>query len=88
MSPVVLNALPPASNSPTDRPKTISDAAQQFEALLLGQILRMARQGNGSSDDCAMELAEQHLASSLAKNGGLGLARLIGQGLGAHKLQA
>jgi Rod binding domain-containing protein len=69
-------------------PSRIRDAAEQFEALLMGQILRSARESNGGSNDCATEFAEQHLAAVLAKSGGLGLGRLIGQGLGAQKLQA
>lgn len=71
-------------------PAKIRDAAQQFEALLLGQILRSVRESGGggwlgsdssSSSDGITELAEQHLASMLAQQGGLGLAGLISQGL-------
>ena len=66
----------------------VRDAAQQFEALLLGQILRSARgsggllgSGSDSSSDCATSFAEQHFANMLAQQGGLGLAALIAQGL-------
>ena len=73
----------------TDTPAKVRDAAQQFEALLIGQILRSVREsGNGwlgsggdTSSDCATEFAEQHFAAMLAKQGGLGLAGLISQGL-------
>ncbi|MBZ5622771.1 MAG: hypothetical protein LAQ69_29155 [Acidobacteriia bacterium] len=72
-----------------DDPDRVRDAAQQFEALLIGQILRSVREsgsgwlgsGNDSSSDCATEYAEQHLATTLAQQGGLGLADLISQGL-------
>src|SRR5947209_12326418 len=72
-----------------DDPAKVRDAAEQFEALLLGQILRSEREsgggmmGSGSSGpgDCATEFAEQHLASALAHSGGLGLANLIASGL-------
>lgn len=70
-----------------DSPAKIRDAAQQFEALLLSQFLRAARQGNGwmgggdASSDCALEYAEQQFAAVMAKQGGLGLADLIAQGL-------
>jgi Rod binding domain-containing protein len=65
------------------------DAAQQFEALLLGQILRSAHEsGSGwlgaagdSSSDCATDYAEEQLAISMAQQGGLGLAKLITAGL-------
>jgi len=73
----------------SDSPAKIQDAAQQFEALLLGQILRSEREsgngwlssGNSSSGDSITEFAEQHLAMALAQQGGLGLASLIAQGL-------
>ncbi len=69
-------------------PAKIRDAAQQFEALLLGQILRSVRasggwlgSGSDSSSDCATSLAEEHFAAMLAQQGGLGLADLIAEGL-------
>ncbi len=86
-------SLPPASAAgqarPADDPAKVRDAARQFEALLIGQILRSVREsegswlGNGrdSAGDCATELAEQQLASVLAAQGGLGLADLIAAGL-------
>ena len=68
-----------------DPPEKVLDAAQQFEALMLGQILRAARESGGGSSDCAMDYAEQQFATVMARNGGLGLARLIVQGLEPHK---
>ena len=68
-----------------DPPEKVLDAAQQFEALMLGQILRAARESDGSSSDCAMDYAEQQFATVMARSGGLGLARLIVQGLEPHK---
>jgi flagellar protein FlgJ len=73
----------------TGDPARISDAAQQFEALLLGQILRSAHEsgsgwlgsGGDSSGDCATDYAEQQLAVAMAQQGGLGLAKLITAGL-------
>lgn len=67
----------------------IQDAARQFEALLVTQLLRAARgdaegwlgAGEDRSAASAMELAEEQLASALAAQGGLGLARLITSGL-------
>jgi Rod binding domain-containing protein len=67
----------------------IGDAAQQFEALLLGQILHSAHDsesgwlgsGGDSSSDCASDYAEQQLAATIAQQGGLGLAKLIAAGL-------
>jgi flagellar protein FlgJ len=70
-------------------PEKVRDAAQQFEALLLGQILRTERQsgsgwlgsGEDSSAECATDYAEQQFAAVLAQQGGLGLAGLIAKGL-------
>jgi Rod binding domain-containing protein len=67
----------------------VRDAAQQFEALLMGQILRSARQngpgwlsdGEDSSAECATDYAEQQFAAVLARQGGLGMANLIAKGL-------
>jgi flagellar protein FlgJ len=72
-----------------DTPERVRDAAQQFEAVLLGQILRTVREAGGggfmgekdSSSDCALEFAEQQFATVMARSGGLGLATLIIQGL-------
>lgn len=71
-----------------DTPEKIRDAASQFEALLIGEVLKTAHDGEGwlgtGEDETAsttMGLADQFLAQSMAKNGGLGLARMIGAGL-------
>lgn len=64
-------------------------AAGEFEALLLAQMLRTARQScasapDGSSDessDSILEMAEQQIAQSLSAAGGLGLSKLLVRGL-------
>jgi Rod binding domain-containing protein len=78
---------------PQDRdhdPKKIADAARQFEALLIGQLLKTSRgsSGNGwmgTGDDQAgsqaIDLAEEQMAEALAQQGGLGLASLVMMGL-------
>lgn len=61
----------------------LEDAAQKFEALLMTQLLRAARQGaaDGTEADktgaSLMEMGEETLAEVLANQGGLGLANLI-----------
>jgi len=88
-------AIPPlsilsATPSPGGRdPHRARDAAQQFEALLIGQMLRGVREsgsgwldsGEDKAGDCATEFAEQQLALVMAQNGGLGLSGLIAHGL-------
>lgn len=68
----------------------IEKAATEFEALLIGQILKSARESgeggwmgtdSGDADSSVVELAEQQLASALSSQGGLGLGKLIQQGL-------
>lgn len=73
----------------TQDPKKIREAAQQFESLLIGQLLKSAH--DASSGDSALggdqaggsllDLGEQHFAQLLAQNGGFGMAKLIEQGL-------
>ena len=78
-----------AATSKADTPEKVRDAAQQFEALLIGQILRSARQGGSgwlsdgedSSGEVATDYAEQQFATVLAQKGGLGLADMIAKGL-------
>ncbi len=97
MSPKGIGPLLPSQGAAgntgkSNDPQKIRDAAQQFEALLIGQILRSVREsgsgwlgsGGDSAGDCATEFAEQHLALTIAHNGGLGLADLVTRGL-EHK---
>ncbi len=80
----------PATPRKTDSPARIRDAAQQFEALLINQILHSARGSGGggwlslgddASGDSATDFAEQQLADTLAKQGGFGLSKMIADGL-------
>ncbi|MGH9581773.1 MAG: rod-binding protein [Bryobacteraceae bacterium] len=61
-------------------------AAQDFEALMIGEMLKTTREsgsdgwlgsGDSAGNDSAMGLAESQLAQALASGGGLGLARMI-----------
>jgi len=81
--------LHPAIQEQRDDPAKIQNAAEQFESLLIAQILRSAHATAASglggdeeqSDDAAMGLAEEQFAQALAANGGLGLSKLIVQGI-------
>ena len=88
MTPVRLIAPSAEPNRTADSPAKVKDAAQQFEALLIGQMLKSVREsgsgwlgGSDSAGSTATEYAEQHLATVLAHNGGLGLAGMIAKGL-------
>jgi Rod binding domain-containing protein len=59
-------------------------AGQDFEALLIAQLLRSAREGvDDASSNAAMDFAEQQLASVIAAKGGLGIGSLVMKGLEA-----
>lgn len=82
---VSLHMQPPALDEPsaTARPKNLQQASQQFEGMLIAQLLRMARSEEsgwlGSGEDpaaaTALEFAEESLAQSIAASGGFGLAK-------------
>lgn len=88
IAPVLPDAEIPIPKPKENDPAKIRDAAQQFESLLLGQLLEGASHGGGwlgsgedSSSGCANGFAQQQLAVMMAKQGGLGLAKLITTGL-------
>jgi Rod binding domain-containing protein len=67
-------------------------AAQDFEAVLIGQMLHSMHEedtgwlGTGDDDDAsatAFGFGEDQLAKAIAKGGGLGLAKIIASGLAA-----
>jgi Rod binding domain-containing protein len=63
--------------------------AGEFEALLIGQILQSMGSGPGggiwggedSSAHSMIEFAQEHLAKCIAAGGGLGLAKVVREGL-------
>ncbi|MGJ5820753.1 hypothetical protein [Paludibaculum fermentans] len=68
----------------------VKQTAEQFESLLIGQIMHSMRASSGggwmgTGEDQAGstmgDFAEQHLAQVMAQQGGFGLASLIQQGL-------
>ena len=71
---------PPTLGETVPKPKNVAEAAQQFEALLLTQLLENTRP-QGEPDDSVSEttwsLAAQQFAQVLSRNGGFGLAKLI-----------
>lgn len=76
--------------APGGEPGRVLDAARQFEALLLAQMLKSAREsgsggwlGGGEDQSAASmtELAEEQVAAMMAASGGLGLARMLAEGL-------
>jgi flagellar protein FlgJ len=71
-------------------------AAQDFESLLIGQMLHSMREEGsgwlGTGDDDASATAfgfgEDQLAKALTKGGGLGLSKVIASGLAAKSAES
>ena len=74
----------------TDSAGKIAQAAGQFEALLIQQMLQSAH-ASGEPEDgessTMTDLAQQQFAQALATRGGLGIAKMVVQGLNqnAHR---
>jgi flagellar protein FlgJ len=74
--------------APKDDPAKIRESAKQFEALLIGQMLKSMRDSEGGwlgtgedeSSSSAMEYAQESFAQALASRGGLGLAAIVTKG--------
>lgn len=91
-SPSLTAASPSAGPAGKDTPGRIRQAASDFEALLLAQMLKSARETSGGglsrdgTDDnqensTLIELGEQQFAQALASSGGLGIAKMVVTGL-------
>ena len=70
----------------------LKDAAGKFEAMLIAQMLKSARESNsGGSEEsdqsgsAIMDMAEQHVAEMLGAQGALGIARMVVDKLAAPK---
>jgi len=70
----------------TQNASKLHDAAQQFEALMIGEMLKTTREsgsdgwlgsGESTGDDSAMGMAESELSRALATSGGMGLSKVI-----------
>jgi flagellar protein FlgJ len=70
-----------------DTPARIGQAATDFEALLLGQMLKTAREALEGDDEekdpnsAMIEFGEQQFAQALASSGGFGIAKMVVAGL-------
>jgi len=69
----------------------LENAAKQFEALLIGQILKGVREsssGLSAENDESMttysEIAEQQFAQAIAAQGGMGIGKMVTAQFGDH----
>lgn len=78
------------TKSNRDTPENIKKAATEFEALLIGEVLKTSREADGSgwmgtdeeeAGSTLSELSEQQISQALATGGGFGLAEMISNGL-------
>ena len=91
-----LNALTRPSlqpSPPTAKPKAneeLTNALEEFEALIAGTLLRTAREESGSGwlggessagSDGIMDFAEQHISKAMAKQGAFGIAKTLSTSL-------
>jgi len=85
-----ISARLPTLEDPRRDNLNLKDAAGKFEALLITQMLKSAREtdsGGWSGDtdqsgSAIMDMADQHLADLLGAQGGLGVARMVVEHLG------
>jgi Rod binding domain-containing protein len=87
----------PTTTAPSQEPKKLQEAAKQFEALMITQMMKTARDCSGGSwlsegdetgEDSSMSMAEEQFAQSMAANGGLGLAKMVVRTMSGHETNA
>jgi Rod binding domain-containing protein len=84
-----ISADSPLPTPSKDDPAKIQEAARQFEALLISQMMKSMRDSEGGwlgtdeddADSSTMEYGQEIFSQALANNGGLGLAKLVVDGL-------
>lgn len=84
------SSIPEAGKGDDRNPEKIRDAATQFEAMMIEEMLRSARESgsgafSGTEEDqtgsTMSDMAQQQFAQALAARGGFGLAKLVVAGL-------
>jgi Rod binding domain-containing protein len=93
-SPLSTSPSPLSASPSKDTPEKIRKAAMDFEALLIAQMLKSARESGGGmtgdadeqdeTNSTVVELGEQQLAQALSNSGGLGIAKMVIAGLKNH----
>ena len=89
---MTIGAMTPVTLNTATAPFTkVEGAAKQFEALMIAQMLRTARENTedrDSSGSTMLDLADQQFSQVLANNGGLGLAKLVADGINQGQINA
>lgn len=66
--------------------KSVHRVAQEFESLLISQLLKSMKQGalseeDGGANDSVMQYAQESMAQVLSQNGGMGIANVVERAL-------
>jgi flagellar protein FlgJ len=89
IAPVASSAADPAATAAAARHRKLTDAAQQFEGMLLQEMLKPMKEhglsGDGSDDEDGNEAfggtlnsyGTESVATAIAKGGGLGIAKSV-----------
>jgi len=78
----MVNAVSPVTAPEPPNPKNAAEAARQFEAILIAQMLHNARPDDeDSTTETMWDVAAQQFSKLLADRGGLGLTSLISRAL-------
>ncbi len=73
---------PRSSGCTTKDPGAVHRVAQEFESLLISQLLKSMKQGALSEEEkgaseSVMQYAEESMARALSQNGGIGIASVV-----------
>lgn len=77
---------PRSSGCTTKDPKSIHRVAQEFESLLISQLMKSMKQGDlteeeKGANDSVMQYAQESMARVLSQRGGLGIAKVVERAL-------
>jgi Rod binding domain-containing protein len=77
---------PKSSGCSKNDPKSVHRVAQEFESLLISQLLKSMKQGalseeDSGANDSVMQYAQESMARVLSQNGGIGMASVIERAL-------
>ena len=97
MTPALEVPLLSTASLPAEKtPSKLAGAARQFESLLIGEMLKSAREsdsdgwlgsGSDSGSESAMGMAETQFAQAIASQGGFGLAKTIERSVASQTAQ-
>lgn len=91
---ILMEANGPRSSGCTARdPNGVHRVAQEFESLLISQLLKSMKQGALSEGDTGangsvMQYSQESMARALSQHGGIGIASVVERALGQQNSAA